>query len=69
MIKSMIALATATTLLVSSAAPSFANGGWHGGWHHHGGSWGVGPAVGLGVGLGLLGAAIATAPYYSYPYS
>ena len=30
MIKSVIALATATALLVSSAAPSFANGGWHG---------------------------------------
>src|SRR5215469_2440492 len=46
MIKPVIALATATALLVSSAAPSFANngwhggGGWHGGWHHHGGGWG-----------------------------
>ena len=75
MIKPVLALATATALLVSSSAPSFANngwhggGGWHGGWHHHGGGWGVGPAVGLGLGLGLLGAAIATAPYYSYPYS
>src|SRR6516165_4560207 len=50
MIKPMIALATATALLVSSAAPSFANGGWHGGggWHHHGGGLGVGPAIGLG---------------------
>lgn len=54
MIKSMIALATATMLLVSSAAPSFANGGWRGGWHHHGG-WGSDPRLVSDSGLAYWG--------------
>ena len=79
MIKRLLTLTAAAALLLGTTAPSFAawrGGGswhWHGGsWHGHvwhGGGWVWGPAVGAAVGLGVLGAAIASAPYYyGYPY-
>ena len=75
MVKAILVAFTATVLLASSTVPSSAqyryrgNYGYGGGWH--GGGWygGNGAALGLGLGLGFLGGALATAPYYTAPYS
>src|SRR5204862_6408716 len=74
MVKTILAVITATVLLASSAAPSSAQYryrggyGYGGGWHGGGWNGGNGAALGLGLGLGFLGGALATAPYYTAPY-
>src|SRR5580693_2422183 len=73
MVKTLLAVITATVFLASSAVPSSAQyyhrGGGYGGGGWHGGDWndGAGAALGLGLGLGFLGGALVTAPYYAAP--
>jgi hypothetical protein len=60
-VPSMAAVPTAIAAIKNAPSDNTVSVRWWG-WHHHHGWWG--PAIGLGIGLGLLGAAIATSPYY-----
>ena len=69
MVKTILAVITATVFLASSAVPSSAQyyhrgGGYGGGGGWHGGDWNDGAGAALGLGLG---GALATAPYYAAP--